>query len=309
MGGGANGLSSDAEFSDGDYDKLEIDLPTDLKRILIRDWEHITRQKQVNLLLPFLFPIFSSRSHTQVMQLPKPKHLTASAVLNAFQTVSEREGSQTDVIREVVSGLKDYFNQALRVTLLYKFERLQNNKILEELPNKNPCEIYGCEHLCRLFVKLPQLLAPNDLDPNTKMVLKQKIHEMIKFCPSPIPFSLVTRILFFPSLRPCFVQVLYVCATPPPLCKRLLLLSRSYRLFLVFFFVAAHSFILTNQKEYFGKTVYEATGEDYEKELAEFVDGTNIKTPPQLPSESSEESQNDENQGTIVETEQKSEEI
>lgn len=52
---------------------------------------------------------------------------------------------------EVIEGLKVYFDQALGTILLYKFERPQYENILSENPDADMSDVYGAEHLLRLF--------------------------------------------------------------------------------------------------------------------------------------------------------------
>jgi mortality factor 4-like protein 1 len=80
----------------------------------------------------------------------------------------------------VCAGLKAYFDRALRPVLLYKQEHAQADALLGEegagvvaragagpLP---PSEVYGAEHLLRLFVKLPELLPVGDMDTSAVKV-------------------------------------------------------------------------------------------------------------------------------------------
>jgi mortality factor 4-like protein 1 len=59
--------------------------------------------------------------------------------------------SPEDSIKQVIEGLKVYFEKALGNILLYRFERPQYVQLLREYPAKSLCEIYGPEHLLRLF--------------------------------------------------------------------------------------------------------------------------------------------------------------
>ncbi len=53
----------------------------------------------------------------------------------------------------LLTGIKQYFERALGKLLLYRFERLQYVELNEkdETKGKNVCDIYGAEHLLRLF--------------------------------------------------------------------------------------------------------------------------------------------------------------
>lgn len=84
-------------------------------------------------------------------------------------------------ITEVCNGINEYFNVMLGSQLLYKFERTQYSDILKEYPNKSLCELYGCEHLLRLFVKLSTVLSYSCLDePSMEYVVKH-IHDFLDY--------------------------------------------------------------------------------------------------------------------------------
>merc|ERR1712087_853195 len=141
---------------------LEIKLPNSLKKKLIGDWESITKQNQV-------------------MTLPRTAGQRVCDILRDFEQHSVDQGQDKDIVAEIVRGIKDYFNQALQVTLLYKLERSQMPRLEEEHGEMTMDQLFGVEHLCRLFVKLPQLLSPTDLDADTRLILKQQIEAMADF--------------------------------------------------------------------------------------------------------------------------------
>lgn len=56
-----------------------------------------------------------------------------------------------ELLEEVFDGLRIYFNKALGNILLYRFERHQYADIIRQMPDKELVDIYGAEHLLRLF--------------------------------------------------------------------------------------------------------------------------------------------------------------
>jgi mortality factor 4-like protein 1 len=48
--------------------------------------------------------------------------------------------------------------------LLYRFERHQYADIRRQFPDKELVELYGAEHLLRLFVQIPSLIAHTNMD-------------------------------------------------------------------------------------------------------------------------------------------------
>lgn len=125
-------------------------MPDRLKSILVDDWENVTKQLQL-VSLPAKFP--------------------ASVILDEYFTHATGSGMRTnaeiDILQEVIHGLKEYFNKALGRLLLYRFEReqffdiyTQINQPTGDLAGKAVADIYGGEHLLRLFGKLHFCPAP-----------------------------------------------------------------------------------------------------------------------------------------------------
>ena len=85
------------------------------------------------------------------------------------------------IVRQVCDGVRAYFNQALPTILLYKFERRQHREAKEQHRTQHPVEYYGAEHLLRLFVKLPELLARCNMQKEHLTVLVSKLAELLKF--------------------------------------------------------------------------------------------------------------------------------
>lgn len=63
--------------------------------------------------------------------------------------ISSSGSRLSDSVHEVMQGLQSYFDRALPMMLLYKNERRQYEKeIADDVP---PSNVYGAEHLLRLF--------------------------------------------------------------------------------------------------------------------------------------------------------------
>lgn len=109
-----------------------------------------------------------------------------------------RPGSaEADIFEEVISGLHIYFDRCLGNILLYRFERQQYVDIRRSNDGKEMSEIYGAEHLLRLFgdshscsryqhvanqrvVSLPGLIAHTSMDQQSVQTLKEHIEGMLK---------------------------------------------------------------------------------------------------------------------------------
>lgn len=138
----------------------QLRLPHGAKLKLIEDWERITREKKL---------------------VPLPREPTISALLDDFIAAKARRTSHERIYGEVCEGVRSYFNQALPTILLYKYERRQHREIKEAHKHLAACDYYGAEHLLRLFVRLPELLARCQMQREHMTVLVAKLSELLKF--------------------------------------------------------------------------------------------------------------------------------
>ncbi|KAL8683566.1 MAG: hypothetical protein Q9186_000478 [Xanthomendoza sp. 1 TL-2023] len=148
---------------------IKIPVPDYVKSLLVDDWEEVTK----NLAL---------------VPLPAPK--PANMIIDEYFDEEKQkrfEGSaEMDLLEEVRSGLKEYFDVALGRTLLYRFERQQYadaRKAWTEGKGEwkgKTCvgDVYGAEHLCRMIVQLPEMIAQTNMDGQSVNRLRE---EMTKF--------------------------------------------------------------------------------------------------------------------------------
>ncbi|KAJ2761564.1 Esa1p-associated factor, partial [Coemansia nantahalensis] len=59
--------------------------------------------------------------------------------------------------------------------------RYQYKQIRERYPDQPLSEIYGPEHLLRLFVQLPGLIAHTNMDDDAVALLKEQLGEILKY--------------------------------------------------------------------------------------------------------------------------------
>ncbi len=131
---------------------VRIPVPDHVKSILVDDWENVT--KNLSLVpLPSNYPV--NKILTTYFDEEKGKRRLGSA--------------EADLLEEVVAGVKEYFAKCLGRILLYRFEREQFFEVRQmwesgvgEWEGKGPGDVYGAEHLCRLFGKYPTI-KPNPL--------------------------------------------------------------------------------------------------------------------------------------------------
>ncbi|XP_058187591.1 protein MRG1 isoform X1 [Rhododendron vialii] len=138
---------------------IKIQIPSTLKKQLVDDWEFITQQDKL-------------------VKLPRTPNV--DGILTKYlEYRSKKDGTMTDSVGEILNGLRSYFDKALAVILLYKKERQQYNDAVAD--NVSPSTVYGAEHLLRLFVKLPELLAYVNIEEETLLRLQQKLLDFLKF--------------------------------------------------------------------------------------------------------------------------------
>ena len=138
-------LRAGTEDDSNESATVKLPLPLTLKKQLVDEWERITREP--------------------CRLVPLPRALTAAQVIDAF-VESRRPGStaqQMTRYKELADALKLYFDKALPLMLLYQQEFKQFVAVSQAEPHKPASEVYGPEHLLRLFVRLPALLSQTAL--------------------------------------------------------------------------------------------------------------------------------------------------
>lgn len=122
---------------------VRLFIPDTLKSILVDDWEKVTKDQKL-------------------VQMPAPTPINQFLEeYYRFESKHRRAGSaDAEILEEVIAGVREYFNKCLGRILLYRFERPQYYKVHKELEagsgdhaGKTLCDMYGCEHLLRLFGK------------------------------------------------------------------------------------------------------------------------------------------------------------
>ncbi|CAO3596106.1 unnamed protein product [Absidia cylindrospora] len=74
-----------------------------------------------------------------------------------------------------------YFNKALGSLLLYQFEREQYSDLRRKHPNKDMTDIYGAEHLLRLYVQLPSMISHTSLDTTVVSALADHLGDILQY--------------------------------------------------------------------------------------------------------------------------------
>ncbi|KAK4242123.1 MRG-domain-containing protein [Achaetomium macrosporum] len=145
---------------------VKIPVPDHVKSLLVDDWENVTKNQQL---------------------VPLPHVHPADEILDdylAHERPNRQPGSASmDVLEETIAGLRDYFDKALGRILLYRFERPQYHDMHQlwhsaNSKNKSAKDTYGAEHMARLLVTLPELIAQTNMDQQSVNRLRE---ELIKF--------------------------------------------------------------------------------------------------------------------------------
>lgn len=142
--------------------KVALSIPIEIKLQLAREHEEVNVRKRV-LAIPFV-----RKSKKTVQQALLGDYLKSDPSVSDA-TLAERQ--------EVAKAVVAYFNAALPTNLLYAAERpmfskwTRGNESLPEKSQKTPAEAYGCEHLVRLFLKLPILLTMTRLDQEAMKIV------------------------------------------------------------------------------------------------------------------------------------------
>lgn len=117
---------------------------------------------------------------------------TVARILDEYVATKRREKADKPELlaaREITEGVKLYFDRALPVYLIYRFERQQFDEIedtilnqqLETEPDIPWSEIYGMEHLLRLFTRLPRLIVVERLAASEQRQLQQRLADLVRF--------------------------------------------------------------------------------------------------------------------------------
>ncbi|PWN52642.1 NuA4 histone acetyltransferase complex, Eaf3/MRG15 subunit [Violaceomyces palustris] len=186
-GGGARGTKRGRETVEQEEEyvkrpEIKISIPDPLKVQLVDDWENITKKSE-------LVPLPRKPNVREIIEEYRAHYLS--------QKSNGKPGRSPAVLNEVLAGLKLYFDRSLGQNLLYRFERTQFVEMRKkngpkmgdgDLGNsgalggeKEPSDVYGAEHLLRLFVNLPGIIAHTSMDSESISLLREHLAEFLQF--------------------------------------------------------------------------------------------------------------------------------
>ncbi|KAI0791376.1 MRG-domain-containing protein [Abortiporus biennis] len=155
--------------------EMRLNVPEVLKVLLVDDWESVTKN---NMLVPL------PRTPSVVDILEEFK---TYILKNPKETVFNLKDPST-LLPTVVSGLVTYFDRAIGANLLYRFERPQYAEMRRIYvtgqdviigQEKDMSQVYGAEHLLRMLVSLPQMVASSAMDAESITLVKEYVNELM----------------------------------------------------------------------------------------------------------------------------------
>jgi mortality factor 4-like protein 1 len=180
----------------------KIMIPFTLKKILVEQWEIIS-QCQMLPSLPasvtvrqaldqyveskgVVLEVNKAADETEKADEPDTEDDLANENGKSKAETIPSEASDADKRaqewREMADGIAMFFDEAVPDRILYREEIPQSN-VLDSFPDlaMKPCsEIYGCEHLLRLFVRLPELLEDELSEAEARPILA-KVNDFVRF--------------------------------------------------------------------------------------------------------------------------------
>jgi mortality factor 4-like protein 1 len=197
-----------------DTQKQKIVLPFSLKRVLVEEWEVISQCHMVHSL-PAPVTIrqaleqylaeskgiqIQQHKSTSVVEIDAPKEEagdTKPMDVEESKSKSENkepskelaEGQEDEETKarnkewtDMVDGIILLFDQALPFRLLYPQELIQHAAVEadDELCERSKADLYGCEHLLRLCLRLADIVA-QDMDEEESKPLLAKVNDLVRF--------------------------------------------------------------------------------------------------------------------------------
>ncbi|PNW71228.1 hypothetical protein CHLRE_16g692400v5 [Chlamydomonas reinhardtii] len=137
--------------------QLELDISPILKKALLDDYDAVVTDGR-------LVPLPRTPCVADLLR----RYAEHTSEVAAAAHVSQ---AGAGIAAEVAAGLRGYFDKSAMAVLLYRSERPQAMALLSD--GRLPSSVYGAEHLLRLFVKLPELLAAAGAGGMSEEVLVQ----------------------------------------------------------------------------------------------------------------------------------------
>eukprot|EP00038_Savillea_parva_P025557 m.48320 g.48320 ORF g.48320 m.48320 type:complete len:596 (-) comp6979_c0_seq1:112-1899(-) len=157
-------LPSHVQTPEAHYNKRRpevlIRINDELKVKIVEEWDYITQKS---------------------MLVKLPRDPSVNSVLSDYTVQAKQKGwCSSEVADELVVRLKEYFRKDLPRKLLYPQEKKQF-KAMTHGSDVDVCDIYGPEHLLRLFTALPAALAQTALGRRQMEANVKCLQDVLKF--------------------------------------------------------------------------------------------------------------------------------
>ncbi|KAF8734423.1 MRG protein, partial [Rhizoctonia solani] len=155
--------------------EMKLEIPDVLKVQLVDDWEAVTKSNRL---------------------VPLPRTPNVQEILTGFKDwlpnvmPSTKQRMLATVLPVIVAGLQLYFDKSVGANLLYRFERAQYMELRRRYvagpqvmagEPKDLSTIYGAEHLLRLIVNLPSMIAQTTMDTESVALLKEYVEYLLQY--------------------------------------------------------------------------------------------------------------------------------
>uniref|UniRef100_A0AAV1T5R9 Chromo domain-containing protein n=1 Tax=Peronospora matthiolae TaxID=2874970 RepID=A0AAV1T5R9_9STRA len=154
----------------GSSKQVSLQMPFSLKKQLVEDWKRVTQAPHQLVPLP---------RKPNVQQIITTYLDVKQSKVRAGEASEEKEFKN---VTGVMEGVQSYFDRAMSSLLLYRIERRQYQELRQKQTENVPLsQIYGAEHLIRLFVRLPVLLASSSASPRELVQIQARLNDFLKF--------------------------------------------------------------------------------------------------------------------------------
>ncbi|GMH41353.1 hypothetical protein BSKO_09263 [Bryopsis sp. KO-2023] len=158
---GDSGLKSKKRKADEMADmnlQVGVDVPPILKKQLLDEYEVIISQNRT---------------------LSAPRRPNAMEILRQFVDYGGTSRCPVTELRELATGLEEYFDKSLEKHLLYKVEWEDAKKLLAN--GTCASAVFGAEHLLRLLIKLPDIVPVVPTTTHQGTTLRARLQDFANF--------------------------------------------------------------------------------------------------------------------------------
>ena len=125
------------------------------------------------------------KAEGRLLKLPRKPNV--AAILQEYAAskrsrpgaVAQAFNAPGGLLDQMLEGVQLFFDKCLEKRLLYDTERAQFARVLGK--DGVPSNVYGAEHLLRLFVLLPDLMEAEGTDARVRETLSAKLQDLIKY--------------------------------------------------------------------------------------------------------------------------------